>query len=173
MRTVRNSCLIIGGPLRPKQMRLACSVCSKPFLRTTNTQRFCSAFCKRRHHREQAKSKNAAPLDIAPASVGAIGELQVSADLLAKGYSVYRSVSPSAPADLVALKNGECVLVEVTTGFRNGNGALGYKRHDHCAHIFDVVAVVERDGKITYIPELPNSASSSPDLAHQITLASA
>ncbi len=47
---------------------------------------------------------------------GAISELVVAADLLDRGYSVFRSVSPNSPIDLVVLKSGRLQKVEVKTG---------------------------------------------------------
>lgn len=44
--------------------------------------------------------------------VGAAGELRIGADLLLRGYEVYRNVS-SAGADLIAYKNGRYLRVEV------------------------------------------------------------
>tara|TARA_Y100000310_G_scaffold151437_1_gene151042 strand:- start:186 stop:671 length:486 start_codon:yes stop_codon:yes gene_type:complete len=56
------------------------------------------------------------------ADKGAIGELTVRAHLIERGYKVYSSDSPSAPADLLALnvdssspKFGEILLIDVKT----------------------------------------------------------
>jgi hypothetical protein len=52
---------------------------------------------------------------LAASTVGAISELAVCADLLSKGYDVFRSVSPAAPCDLIAQKEGKLIRVEVKT----------------------------------------------------------
>ena len=39
---------------------------------------------------------------VSPATRGAIAELRVATDLLARGYHVFRSVSPASPCDLIA-----------------------------------------------------------------------
>jgi len=44
---------------------------------------------------------------------GAIGELRVCTDLLARGYEVFRAVSPSASCDLIAVRDGRIWRVEV------------------------------------------------------------
>ena len=46
---------------------------------------------------------------------GAIAELRVATDLLARGYHIFRSVSPASPCDLIALKDGLCITIEVRT----------------------------------------------------------
>ena len=45
--------------------------------------------------------------------MGAASELRGAAHLLSRGYEVFRSVSPHAGADLVAIKGGEVLRVEV------------------------------------------------------------
>jgi hypothetical protein len=68
-------------------------------------------------------------------TIGAIGELRVSVDLMAKGF------------------NGQIYRVEARTGSRNANGALHYSNPYPSRH--DIMAVVEHSGNITYLPELP------------------
>lgn len=45
--------------------------------------------------------------------VGAVGELLVAADLMLKGYDVFRNLSPNGLADLVALKNDRVWRIQV------------------------------------------------------------
>jgi len=90
--------------------------------------------------------------------VGAIGELRTSADLLSRGYEVFRAVSPACSCDLIALKGDNKLRIEVRTGWKANNGKLafpknktGVVRHDHYA----VVLLNE----VVYVPELPVSQS--------------
>lgn len=74
----------------------------------------------------------------------------VAADLLAKGYEVFRAVSPSCSCDLAILRDGKLTRVEVRTGYRNGHtGAMVYARK----HRAEIVAVAIGN-EIVYEPEL-------------------
>jgi len=85
--------------------------------------------------------------------------MAVVMDLLQKGFSVFRSVSPSCAVDLVITKNGnthsgavERVLkVEVKTGHYTLGGKLRWPRPLNDK--FDILAVVVH-GEITYTPSL-------------------
>lgn len=48
-------------------------------------------------------------------STGAASELIACAELIRRGYYVYRCESPSAPFDLVAYRDAQCLRVEVKT----------------------------------------------------------
>ena len=80
-------------------------------------------------------------------STGASHELIVSFTLLKAGYYVFRSASPNAPCDLIALHNGVSYLVEVTTGVNRVNGSISYpkKKDTYC---YDWLAVVMHSGEI-------------------------
>lgn len=84
-------------------------------------------------------------------------ELLVAVDLLRLGFCVFRAISPNSPCDLAILKDKELIMIEVTTGARSVKGNLTYPLHKKYAHIYDVLAVVERGGKITYLPDSPNA----------------
>ena len=57
-------------------------------------------------------------------STGAIQELRVCIDLMAKGYDVYRAISPSAPFDLAIWRHGKLITVEVKSGYDRGGEKL-------------------------------------------------
>lgn len=59
---------------------------------------------------------------ISTGTVGALGELLVSADLMKKGYEVYRALSPSSSCDVLILKNNKMNTVEIRTGYRSTDG---------------------------------------------------
>jgi hypothetical protein len=84
--------------------------------------------------------------------VGAISELLVCADLLKKGYEVFRAVSQHCSCDLAILKDKALVRVEVRTAFMNGKGELNYAKPK--PEKSDVLALVLKDGNIFYRPEL-------------------
>jgi hypothetical protein len=87
------------------------------------------------------------PTRIHPTYVGASSELLVCADLLLKGFEVFRSVSTNCSCDIVALKNGKLLRVESKTVADKGKIPSADKAK------FDILAVVT-DGGVTYHPAL-------------------
>lgn len=91
-----------------------------------------------------------------PGTVGAINELYVANDLMARGMSVFRSLSPSCKCDLVVMLNdGELKRVEVKTGYKQSTktGKIG---HSPCGNSkFDWLAIVlgnpTKSGEIRYV----------------------
>jgi len=87
----------------------------------------------------------------ASGTTGAISELRVSADLLYKGYSVFRALSPNCPCDLAILKGDKLLKIEVKTTCYSPSGAVVYpKPKNDC---YDILALV-LDDKIIYKPAL-------------------
>jgi len=85
---------------------------------------------------------------------GAIGELRVATDLLDKGYEVFRSVSPSAPCDLITLKDGEMLRIEVRTAHSySSTGKITFPKKASDAGKQDHYAAVLPD-QIVYMPSL-------------------
>ena len=85
--------------------------------------------------------------------VGTALELIVSIDLMSKGYDVFRALSSSCPCDLIAMKDGKCLRVEVTIGKVSKNGTIGFNPHD--PKNFDVIAVPVNN-TVYYYPSVPN-----------------
>jgi hypothetical protein len=85
-------------------------------------------------------------------TTGAISELVVAVDLTRKGFEVFRAVDPSASCDLLALKDGVVVRVEVRTGTRAINGRVSFAPHNLGPHRQDCVAVVLAGDEIVYVP---------------------
>lgn len=91
-----------------------CVYCGKEL--PTPKWRYCSFECKAAYTREEYLKANPTLLrGKTSATTGAISELRVAVDLLAKGYDVFRALSPSCPCDLVILKEGRLLRVEVRT----------------------------------------------------------
>lgn len=89
----------------------------------TNRWSFCSTECRRKYNREQYRLQN--PFKgTTRSTTGAISELRVAVDLMSKSYSVFRSMSPSCPCDLVILKDGKLLRVEVRTTYRTTGGNI-------------------------------------------------
>lgn len=71
---------------------------------------------------------------------GAVAELEVAADLLRRGFWVYRAVSPAGPFDLCVYKHRQLLRIEVTTS----------KTTSRPDREYDLLAVVEPE-RIKYI----------------------
>lgn len=62
---------------------------------------------------------------------GAMCELIASAWLLKNGYEVFKNVSPTGKADLIALKNGNTILIDVTKSnkYYHKDGKISFSRN--------------------------------------------
>ena len=82
---------------------------------------------------------------------GAESELRVSADLMEKGYTVYRALDSSAAFDLIAVKVGILMPIEVKTARYNrvSNGLQWSMRSGQLGKT-KVLALVAPNGTITY-----------------------
>jgi PD-(D/E)XK endonuclease len=118
--------------------------------------KYCSPKCCNEAYKcgagEQGRQLNY--LGLSTASIGAIGELRVSADLLAKGYEVFRAVSSACSCDLIAMKNGVSARIEVRTARRSIQGVIQYPGHSKDIGRQDYFAAVLPD-EIIYVPEFP------------------
>lgn len=110
-------------------------------------KRYCSHRCSQR-----AYSAFDPPMDHPSGVTGAIGELIVAADLLRRGHYVYRALTPSAPFDLAIWMPNQLLRIEVTKARRSRTGKLIYNAHDK--KNYDVIAVWEASGVVTYLPDL-------------------
>lgn len=81
---------------------------------------------------------------------GAIAELLVAADLISKGFGVFKAVSPQCECDLVYLDGGRSVRVEVKSGTSRPDGSVQVRGLDRNAGKFDVLAVALPSGEIHY-----------------------
>lgn len=89
---------------------------------------------------------------LSPGTIGAISELHVCADLLLRGYEVFRSVSPTASCDLAVLRGSRLLRIEVKSArLHIKTGTLYHERPEPTR--YDHLAVVV-NGKVTYIPPL-------------------
>jgi hypothetical protein len=90
--------------------------------------------------------------------VGAVSELRVCADLLARGFAVFRAVSPGAPCDLIVLVDGRSIRVEVKSAVWRPSktrvgGSFQFDRYLNKG-AFDVLALVSATHGVTYQPDL-------------------
>lgn len=145
-------------PVRPRQKR-DCCYCKLPFQPRRDDQKYCGKGCREAAYNESLQVRSQLrERGISPGTVGAIAEMLVCADLLRRGYDVFRAVSPNSPADLVVLYEHKLYSIEVRTGYRKFAGSDGYvvTNPRHFANILAVV--IHGDGgtpEIFYTPALP------------------
>lgn len=128
---------------RFKLTERVCKTCGKPFM-GYGTKIYCSAGC-----RKSSNNRQRFDAYVPTGSIGALGELLVAADLLRKGFEVFRSVSPSCSADIMIHRDGFSRRVEVRTGCIENSGKILANR----VHRADILAIVLPD-KVLYEPEL-------------------
>jgi hypothetical protein len=115
-------------------------------------QKYCSAECQREDYYNRTHQQ--AYPELSTGTVGSIGELRVCADLLAKGYAVFRAVSVNCWTDLVVQVGDKFFSIEVKTGQRMPSGKLRFPKPRAKT---DIIAIVLPDG-IVYLLEVIGSA---------------
>lgn len=109
---------------------------------------YCSDGCRdsvcrpKRAHDLESLSKNAR---------GSWGEIVVIADLIRKGYYVFKSVMSNCPCDVIAMKNNRLYRVEITLAKRVPDGVRFYAKHN--SKNYDILALVYETSDIEYIEE--------------------
>lgn len=89
------------------------------------------------------------------ASIGSFAEMIVCADLLKRGFDVYRSVSPNSDADLIAARGRRLCRIEVKSGHVKPSGTRAFKKHQLNSEKHDLLAVVyDSLEAIVYSPSL-------------------
>ncbi len=160
--TPQRAQIYCGNPCkspREKNFReIICLQCSTKFT-TSQNKKFCSFDCRNKNEKNKRIKTNAdfGYAKMATGTIGAISELLVCADLLKKGFEVFRSVSSHCSCDLAIVLDKQLYRVEVTTGCYGNNGNLINVTKD--PEKFDILVVVTKDGKINYMTELPKPKS--------------
>jgi hypothetical protein len=127
----------------------SCTVCESPFQSSHKYAKFCSNECRRTYRSQDTVRSN---YSVPSGTVGAIGEMRVSTDLLIKGYEVFRALSPCSSCDLAILKDSTIRRVEVRTAYKFISSGKRYciRPKEGAA---DVLAMVFPD-EIVYEPPL-------------------
>jgi hypothetical protein len=87
-------------------------------------------------------------------TIGAIHEYAVAIDLLKKGYTVFRSITPNGPCDLACLKGTKFSKIEVTTGHITSGGKI-YFPSKPAPYTYDHLAIVITESQeIQYVPPI-------------------
>lgn len=133
-----------------------CEQCNLPLPPHKNKKaRFCNKRCQIKNYTFRNPNHVAKVPGSNSASTGTVSELLVCADLLRKGLSVFRSISPACSCDLVVLKGLELIRVEVKTGFRSASGKHYHNKNPKQVGKHDVLAMVFlKDNSIIYEPKI-------------------
>lgn len=149
-----------ASPQWRKRLRKECKHCHGQFETNRRKQVYCSKQCRY----EVARAVSAAGLDqkgflgiyLAPSTVGAISEIVACTDLMCKGFAVFRAMSPACTCDLIALRDGKCWRVEVTSAALGRSGTPYKLKGKHDPGKCDIVAyVVLQTREVIYEPKLP------------------
>jgi hypothetical protein len=135
-----------------------CQRCQKvvPEDRRYRKSKYCSNTCRQEGLMERYREMNKRQVYLSPSTVGAIAELDVAADLMRRGYDVFRALSPACSCDLAVLKDGALLRIEVRSGYRDlkGKARCGVKSKDEGR--YDVLAIyLAGETAIVYEPEMP------------------
>jgi len=127
-----------------------CKVCGQ--LLSINQLRYkaiyCSSYCYQEANRKETGTYYSDGKLLPSSVTGAIHELLVCAELMKRGYYVFRAQSPACPCDLVAMKDGDLFKIEVTTG-RNSTSKLSFPKKKG-SYLFDFMAIVLKDNSIRW-----------------------
>lgn len=126
-----------------------CIICKKQFNTKREFQLSCSDSCNYKRLRERMPKRK---YKLASGTVGALSELVISSDLMKRGYSVFRALSPACFCDLIAIKDNSILKIEVRTGWIFNKSILFPKK---IRGAIDSIAVyIIDDNKIFYYDSL-------------------
>jgi hypothetical protein len=132
----------------------SCEACGREFSAITSTQKYCSKECRPKPHDWYPG------LYLSTSAKGAIAELKVCADLMARGYEVYRAMCQASSSDLVIKRNGVLWTVEVRTAFSIYPVASAKCSYARMRSNF-MAAYVPSTGVVVYSPSLPDNGAES------------
>lgn len=130
-----------------------CIFCKKIIINAYEKQKYCNRICRKNYEKNFIYKDMQKYSGLNKVVIGSLHEMLVCVDLLKRGYSVFRSICPSAICDLAILKEDKFLRIEVTTGnLSNITGHISRPKKDKKR--FDVLATVLRDGSIIYESEI-------------------
>ena len=122
-----------------------CKICKKTELTFATNKIYCS---------ECAKDTRIGKVydGVSVGTVGAIAELEVSQDLMKKGFDVYRALSPQSKSDVVAIKKDKILILEIRSGYKSRCNTIYYSKNGIRSP--QLVVYIHRTGEIIYKPKL-------------------
>lgn len=121
---------------------IICEICSKKSTVSYKQQKTCSRECGLLR-KQRITGRYSCDTTIPSGTVGAISELEISSDLMKKGYSIFRSLSPSCFCDIVAIKNEKILKIEIRTGYMTNKEKIFFPRKKHGE--IDLFGIYERN----------------------------
>lgn len=104
-------------PVIRKVFNLKCKLCGKNYQSFYENKLTCSDECKKRKF--SIDTGRLTDTSICSGTVGAISEMEVCAELMRKGYAVFRSLSPSCFCDAIAVKGEKILKIEIRTSYEH------------------------------------------------------
>lgn len=141
-----------------------CDYCRQkfePFRTYSKRHIYCGKECSKKAHQQKQVQRRRqcnlqARLGLSGGAIGQINEAVVAIDLVKRGWQVYTAFEPTHPFDILAIKNGVQLKIEVKTEtvLPSGHKYVAMKKNQHEKH--DILAKVQSLGEqISYVPELP------------------
>ena len=128
---------------------LTCPRCGDWFNARAPHQKFCSVSCKGEADVEKLRAKlPASPDDLSPSVRGSVSELVAGAYLMNKGWEVFRAFSPDASCDLIAMKGGVILRVQVKSAVLDSSGEIYRIKYSKELGRYDLLVRVAKEGKI-------------------------
>ena len=100
--------------MRNNKYEYSCRVCGKKEKTFLPNKVTCSKQCMNKFYGRIGNIKG-----ISSSSVGSISEMMICAEMLTRGYSVFRTVSNSSFCDVIAVKGIDIKFIEVRTGYKS------------------------------------------------------
>lgn len=150
----------------PTTLRLPvpCAICGNPIPPRRNVRqvaKYCSTSCV-----DKGRSRTHFAVfgtQLSTGTIGTIGELVVAADLMRRGYEVFRALSPACSSDLIILVGCRAIRIEVRTGYTTTKG-VSWSREKFRADVFAVV--LHDSSPVIYEPSL-ESLTTAPSSQEQ------
>lgn len=136
-----------------------CEGCGDKFYTTYSHKEYCGKKCRGLDYRRRM-GREIIGTTIPSGTTGAISELVVSADLMGKGWAVFRAMSPSCFCDLVAVDGQNHIKrIEVRTGYRSQvSGKVSYPKQRNGE--IDLFGVVDRNSRQVWYIDLDGNEVS-------------
>lgn len=150
-----------------------CLVCGSPFRASRSHANYCSRACRNVNARQwgaENYQRITYSAKLPTGTVGALSEMLVGADLMSRGYHVFRALSPSCPCDLIALLDDTSIRVEVRTGWINTSGEASCPVASKDVGRADVLAIMLPNSEVRYYPDLIRGETSQRPVINNVKL---
>lgn len=140
-----------------------CVFCGEQYQEHSNgsagaRSKYCSWECSKkasskRNVEKRRKINLGSRLGLSGGKIGKISEYVVAVDLIKKGWDVYTAFEDTHIFDILAIKDGKQIRVEVKTGILLPSGRKIHKTKKGQVGHHDILAVVTNLSEIDYHPE--------------------